>query len=621
MLLFYKIILLLPQDSGFYPIILFKNNQLIKFSLKMPNSNKLLGAQIVIDAFLNEGVGVIFGYPGGAILPFYDALYKQQKLRHILTRHEQAASHAAEGYARSTGKVGVITVTSGPGATNAITGLTDAYLDSIPLVCISGQVATSVIGTDGFQEADITGLTRSCTKYNYLVKDVNDLGYIIHEAFHIARSGRPGPVLIDIPKDVQNSYGTYNGKVAINRESYQIKKRNSSIHHDEIAAAVDLMEKAQKPIFYTGGGIINSGKKASDLLFELVKETGFPVTNTLMGLGGFPASNHHFIGMLGMHGTYEANMAMHQCDVLINIGARFDDRVTGKVSGFSPNSKKIHIDIDDCSIDKIIKVDVAIVGDAAEAIEALLEEWKRRKNKNRTKEIAAWWEIINKWQAVNSLAYEESQKTIKPEYALQRLNALSKDVKPFVSTDVGQHQMWAAQYIHFDEPKKWLTSGGLGTMGYGVPAAVGAQIANPDDLVMCVSGDASFMMNMQELATIKQYNLPVKIFILNNRYMGMVRQWQELIYEKRESQSYMESLPDFIKLAESFGIKGMECSNPEELDQKILEMINHKGPVLFNCLVEKSENVFPMIPAGSSHNEILLGSQAKLYVTKDINAV
>lgn len=584
-------------------------------------NNKFLGAEIIIKAFANEGVDVVFGYPGGAILPFYDALFKQNRVRHILTRHEQAASHAAEGYARSTGKVGVITVTSGPGATNAITGLTDAYLDSIPLVCISGQVATSVIGTDGFQEADITGLTRSCTKYNYLVKDVNDLGYIIHEAFHIARSGRPGPVLIDIPKDVQNSYGTYSGKVEINRASYQIKKRNSAIHHDEIAAAVDLMEKAAKPIFYTGGGIINSGEKASELLLELVKETGFPITNTLMGLGGFPASNHHFIGMLGMHGTYEANMAMYECDVMINIGARFDDRVTGRVSGFSPNSKKIHIDVDNCSIDKIIKVDVAIVGDAAEVIEALLEEWKRRKNSNRATEISAWWECIRKWQAIDSLAYEECTKNIKPEYALQRLNHLSKDSEPFVSTDVGQHQMWAAQYIHFNKPKKWLTSGGLGTMGYGVPAAVGAQIANPESLVICVSGDASFMMNMQELATIKQYNLPVKIFILNNRYMGMVRQWQELIYEKRESQSYMESLPCFLKLAESFGIKGMECSNPTELDQKILEMLAHKGPVLFNCVVDKAENVFPMIPAGSSHNEILLGSQAKLYVTKDINAV
>lgn len=583
--------------------------------------NKFSGAEIIVKAFINEGVETIFGYPGGAILPFYDALFTQNKLHHVLTRHEQAAAHAAEGYARSTGKVGVITVTSGPGATNAITGLTDAYLDSIPLVCISGQVATSVIGTDGFQEADITGLTRSCTKHNYLVKDVNELGYIIHEAFHIARTGRPGPVLIDIPKDVQNSHGIYEGKVEINRKSYHIKKHQTDINHDKISAAVDLLEKAKRPLFYTGGGIINSGEKASKLLTKFVHETGFPITNTLMGLGGFPATDEHFIGMLGMHGTYEANMAMYECDVMLNIGARFDDRVTGRVSGFAPHSKKIHVDVDDCSIDKIIKVDVPIVGDAATILEALLEEWHRRKLPNRKKEISAWWDKINKWQAIDSLSYEKSEKIIKPEYAMQRLNALSRDYTPFVSTDVGQHQMWAAQYLQFDSPKKWLTSGGLGTMGYGVPAAVGAQIANPQSLVICVSGDASFMMNMQELATIKQYNLPVKIFILNNRYMGMVRQWQELIYEKRESQSYMESLPDFLKLADSFGIKGMECSNPKELDEKIMEMISHKGPVLFNCVVEQSENVFPMIPAGSAHNEILLGSQAKLYVTKDINAV
>ncbi len=583
--------------------------------------NKFSGAEIIVKAFINEGVDTIFGYPGGAILPFYDALFVQNKLRHILTRHEQAAAHAAEGYARSTGKVGVVTVTSGPGATNTITGLADAYLDSIPLVCISGQVATHVIGTDGFQEADITGLTRSCTKYNYLVRDVNDLGYIIHEAFHIARSGRPGPVLIDIPKDVQNNHGFYEGLVEINRPSYQITQRKLEVAHDKISAAIDLLEKAQRPIVYTGGGVINSGEQASELLTKFIKETGFPITNTLMGLGGFPATDSHFIGMLGMHGTYEANMAMHDCDVMLNIGARFDDRVTGRVSGFSPDSQKIHVDVDDCSIDKIIKVAVGIVGDAAVVLEALLAEWRRRKIGNRKAEISNWWQQIQKWQAIDSLSYEASDKIIKPAYAMQRLNELSKTQTPFISTDVGQHQMWAAQYLQFNHPKKWLTSGGLGTMGYGVPAAMGAQFANPEALVMCVSGDASFMMNMQELATIKQYNLPVKIFILNNRYMGMVRQWQELVYDKRESQSYMESLPDFIKLAESFGIKGMECSNPHELDEKIIEMINHDGPVLFNCVIEKSENVFPMIPAGAAHNEILLGSQAKQYVQKDFNAV
>jgi acetolactate synthase I/II/III large subunit len=584
-------------------------------------SEKLSGAEIIIQAFINENVDTIFGYPGGAILPFYDELFKQDKILHILTRHEQGAAHAAEGYARSTGKVGVITVTSGPGATNAITGLTDAFMDSIPLVCISGQVATHIIGTDGFQEADVTGLTRSCTKYNYLVKDVNDLGYVIHEAFHIARTGRPGPVLIDIPKDVQNNHGIYLGKSIINRKSYQIENKIYQVHHDKISQAVDLIMSAKKPIFYTGGGIINSGTKASELLTKLVTELGFPITNTLMGLGGFPASDEHFIGMLGMHGTYEANMAMHDCDLMINIGARFDDRITGRVSGFSPNSKKIHIDVDECSINKIIKVDVAITSNAANAIELIIAELAKRKIGSRKSEISAWWKQIKKWQDIKSLSYENSEKTIKPEYAVETLNELTQSRKPFVSTDVGQHQMWAAQYIKFDDPKKWLTSGGLGTMGYGVPAIIGAQIANPNSLAICVSGDASFMMNMQELATIKQYNLPVKIFILNNRYMGMVRQWQELVYEKRESQSYMESLPDFMKLAESFGILGIECSKKSELKDKIQNMIDHKGPVLFNCLVEKSENVFPMIPAGAAHNEILLGSQAKQYIQKDINAV
>ena len=585
-------------------------------------AKKLTGARIIIEALINEGVDKVFGYPGGAILPFYDEMFEQDSLEHILTRHEQAASHAAEGYARSTGKVGTIIVTSGPGATNAITGLTDAYMDSIPLVCISGQVATSIIGTDGFQEADVTGLTRPCTKHNYLVKDVNDLGYIIHEAYHIARSGRPGPVLIDIPKDVQNNLGDYLGKVKIERKSYKFSDpQYLQPQAIDIKAAINLLKNAQKPIIYTGGGIINSGSKASELLKQFVQLSGYPITNTLMGLGGFPGSDEHFIGMLGMHGTYEANMAMYECDVMLNIGARFDDRITGLVSKFSPNSKKIHIDIDDVSINKIIDVDVKILADATSALQSLIQQWQEDKISNRKKDIAVWWDQIKKWQDIKSLSYQNSEQFIKPGYALETLRDLIGSRNKFISTDVGQHQMWAAQYLNFDQPKEWLTSGGLGTMGYGVPAAIGAAIANPNDLVVCVSGDGSFLMNMQELSTIKQYNLPVKIIILNNRYLGMVRQWQELVFENRESESYMDSLPDFIKLAESFGIKGIYCDKPQEIESKFQEMLDHDGPVLFDCVVEKSENVFPMIPSGAPHNEILLGNEAKKYVQKNKNAV
>jgi acetolactate synthase-1/2/3 large subunit len=582
-------------------------------------NNKISGAQIIIEALKNEGVKNIFGYPGGAILPFYDALYQQKNIKHILAKHEQAATHAAEGYARSTGKVGIVVVTSGPGATNTITGLADAFLDSIPVICFSGQVPSNIIGTDGFQEADVTGLTRSCTKYNYLVKNTDDLGYIIHEAFHIAQTGRPGPVLIDIPKDIQNNLGIYNGLEKINRASYQIPvKSYKKIDEDKIFQVVNLLQNAKKPIIYFGGGLINSGPKASELLKKFAKLTNFPITGTLMGLGAFPTDNKNFLGMLGMHGTYEANMAMYDCDIMLNIGARFDDRITGDIKKFSPNSKKIHIDIDDVSIDKIIKVDQSIISDAANALEQINKYWKE--NNIKAQNLDNWYQQINEWKKIRSLSYQNNDQIIKPEFALETLDSLTKEQEPIITTDVGQHQMWAAQYMTFREPKKWLTSGGLGTMGYGVPAA-GAQIANTNDLVICISGDASFLMNMQELSTIKQYNLPVKIVIINNRYMGMVRQWQELVFENRESESYMGSLPDFVKLGESFGIKSIYCDDPNKIKQKFQEMLNHNGPVLFDCVTEKSENVFPMIPAGSGHNEILLRQDQENYDQKDKNAV
>lgn len=568
-------------------------------------AQELVGAEIIIKAMAAEGVDTVFGYPGGAVLPLYDALFKQNQLRHILVRHEQGATHAAEGYARSTGKTGVVLVTSGPGATNAVTGLTDALLDSIPMVCITGQVPTHLIGSDAFQEADTTGITRSATKYNYLVKSVDDLAAIIHEAFYVARTGRPGPVVIDIPKNIMNLKALYTGEKPEARQSYRPQRTGDK---KQIERAIKLMARAKRPVFYVGGGLINAGAEACNLLTQFVRQTDFPLTNTLMGLGSFPGDDPQFLGMLGMHGSLEANMAMAECDVMINIGARFDDRVTGRLDAFSPKSKKIHVDIDPSSINKNVRVHVPVIGDAGVVVEQLMAEWKKQNVQPDKAALADWWKKIEGWRAKKSFSYkQEGSKVIKPQYALDRLYELSKPKQPFVTTDVGQHQMWAAQFIKFNQPHKWMTSGGLGTMGYGVPSAMGVQMAHPDELVVCVSGEASFMMNIQELSTISQYRLPVKIFILNNRYMGMVRQWQEMFHGCRYSESYMDSLPDFMKLADAYGIKGLICEKPEEVDATITAMMEHNGPVLVDMRVDQNENVYPMIPAGAAHNELVLG--------------
>ena len=566
---------------------------------------RFTGSEVVIKTLIDNGVDVIFGYPGGAVLPIYDAIFKQNELRHILVRHEQAAVHAAEGYARSTGKVGVVLVTSGPGATNAVTGLTDALMDSIPVVCLTGQVPTHLIGNDAFQEADTIGITRPCTKHNYLVKDVHKLSRTISEAFYVARSGRPGPVVVDLPKDVVNAETNYEKLGKIEHRTYR------PITHAEPSAvedAVTLVESAKRPIIYSGGGIINSGNRASKLLKELARVTGFPVTNTLMGLGGYPGNDPQFIGMLGMHGTFESNMAMHDCDVMIAVGARFDDRVTGRLSDFAPAAKKIQIDIDRSSINKNVFVDIPLVGDAANVLEAFLAVWKKRKSTTNKKAIENWWEQIERWRKVDCLKYENSQSTIKPQYALQRLHELTKDLDVYFTTEVGQHQMWAAQFLRFDEPHRWMTSGGLGTMGYGFPAAMGVQIAHPKSLVIDVAGEASFLMNMQELSTVTQYRLPVKVFIMNNEYMGMVRQWQEFFHGGRYAESYTDSLPDFVALAGAYGMKGLRATKPDEVDDLITEMIAHDGPVVADVMVEKMENVFPMIPAGAGHHQMKLGS-------------
>ena len=565
------------------------------------------GAEIVFKALEDQNVEHVFGYPGGAILPIYDELKNHKKIKHILARHEQGAGHAAEGYARSSGKPGVAFVTSGPGATNIVTALTDAYMDSIPIVCISGQVPTHLIGTDAFQECDTTGITRPCTKHNWLVKDVNNLSKILHRAFEVATTGRPGPVLVDIPKDIQFKKGKY--------VNFKNNKKFKRVNHNlfsqkDIDALIDLLKKSSKPIFYTGGGVVNSGPEASKLVRELVSITGFPITSTLQGLGCYPGEDNQFLGMLGMHGTYEANNAMHDCDLLINIGARFDDRITGKVDEFSPRSKKIHIDIDPSSINKNVKVDLAVVGDVKQVLKSLIKTFKKKNpdfEKSNKQKISKWWSQIQKWRTKNSLNFINSTKVIKPQHAVQRLYELTKHKDTFITTEVGQHQMWAAQHYKFNKPNRWMTSGGLGTMGYGLPAAVGVQVANPDKLVIDIAGEASVLMTMQEMSTAVQYKLPIKIFILNNEYMGMVRQWQELLHEKNYAESYTAALPNFVKLAEAYGCVGIQAKTPDELDEKIKEMININQPVIFDCVVDKHENCFPMIPSGKPHNQMLLG--------------
>ena len=572
---------------------------------------EMTGAEMVIKALSDQGVEHIFGYPGGAVLPIYDALFQQNMVQHILVRHEQGAVHAAEGYARSTGKVGTVLVTSGPGATNAVTGLTDALCDSIPLVVITGQVPTHLIGNDAFQECDTVGITRPCTKYNYLVKNVDDLPRVLHEAFHIAASGRPGPVVVDIPKDIQFAKGAYFKPTEFQHKGYRPKLDGDA---DKIKQAVEMMAAAKRPLFYTGGGVINSGPAASEKLRELVKLTGFPITSTLMGLGAYPAADPQWLGMLGMHGTWEANWAMHDCDLMIAVGSRFDDRITGRVDAFSPGSKKIHIDIDPSSINKNGKVDLPIVGDCGRVLDEMLRLWRARapKSGNMTDKKAheAWWAQIGKWRAKKSLSYTNSKQVIKPQYAIQRLYELTKDRDTYITTEVGQHQMWAAQFYQFQEPKRWMTSGGLGTMGYGLPAAIGVQLAHQNSLVIDIAGEASILMNMQEMSTAVQFGLPVKVFILNNQYMGMVRQWQELLHGGRYSHSYTEALPDFVKLAEAYHAHGIRCENPDDLDDKIREMIEVQKPVIFDCAVDPSENCFPMIPSGRAHNEMLLGDAA-----------
>jgi acetolactate synthase I/II/III large subunit len=574
---------------------------------RQTGAREMTGAEMVVQALIDHGIKHIFGYPGGAVLPIYDELYQQEEVEHILVRHEQGAGHMAEGYARSTGKVGVMLVTSGPGATNAVTPLQDALMDSIPLVCLTGQVPTLLIGSDAFQECDTIGITRPCTKHNWLVRSVDDLSRVLHEAFHIATTGRPGPVVVDIPKDVQFAKGLYTPPTTIERRSYHPQMEGDLA---KIKAAASLLLSAKKPVIYSGGGVINSGPEASKLLRELAALTGVPVTSTLMGLGAYPASGHNWIGMLGMHGTYEANMVMHDCDVMLNIGARFDDRITGRLNAFSPHSKKIHIDIDPSSINKVVHVDVPVIGDVAKVLAVLIAEIKASKKSIDKAALHAWWAQIDRWRARNSLAYAPNRDVIMPQYAIQRLYEKTKHLDTYITTEVGQHQMWAAQFYHFEEPNRWMTSGGLGTMGYGLPAALGVQVAHPDSLVIDIAGDASIQMCIQEMSCAVQHNAPIKVFILNNQYMGMVRQWQQLLHGNRLSNSYTEAMPDFVMLAKAYGGHGIRCDKPADLDDAIEEMIDVKLPVIVDCRVAALANCFPMIPSGKAHNEMLLPDEA-----------
>jgi acetolactate synthase-1/2/3 large subunit len=588
------------KKCGFQPRVNGKKDR------QMSSQGMLEGADIILKALVDQGVDTIFGYPGGAVLPLYDALFRQNKIRHVLVRHEQGAVHAAEGYARSTGKPGVVLVTSGPGATNAITGLVDALMDSIPIVCLTGQVPTHLIGTDAFQEADTIGITRAATKHNYLVRDVEDLGRTIHEAFYVATSGRPGPVVIDLPKNIQVEEGPYTGSPKLKHKSYRPQIKGDL---DQIREAVEMIANAKKPVFYTGGGIINSGPAASQLLREFVRMTGFPITSTLMGLGCYPASDKQWLGMLGMHGTYEANLAMHECDVMINIGARFDDRITGRLDAFSPNSKKIHVDIDRANINKCVHVDIPIVGDAGHVLEDMIKVWKSNVHQPNRDALSDWWAKIDEWRGRDCLGYKQEGDEIMPQYLLERLQELTKDKDRYITTEVGQHQMWAAQYLGFEAPNRWMTSGGLGTMGYGLPAAVGVQTAHPESLVVDISGDASAMMNIQEFSTAVQFDLPIKVFIMNNSYMGMVRQWQDITYDGRYAHTYSEALPDFVKLAEAMGGVGLRMEKPGDVDKVIKEMIKNNKPTIIDCRVADLENCFPMVPSGAAHNEMILGPE------------